>query len=53
MQTSAIRACSYIAERNLSYEKIMQTSAMRACSYIAERSLSYYNHKTIKQCIHT
>ena len=41
MQTSAMRACSYIAECSLSYAMIMQTSAMRACSYIAECSLSY------------
>ena len=39
MQTSAMRACSYIAECSLSYAKIMQTSAMRACSYIAEPKL--------------
>ena len=39
MQTSAIRACSYIAECSLSYAKIMQTSAIRACSYIAEPKL--------------
>ena len=41
MQTSVIRACSYIAECSLSYAKIMQTSVIRACSYIAECSLSY------------
>lgn len=38
---SAIRACSFIAGRSLSYVKIMQTGAIRACSFIAERSLSY------------
>ena len=41
MQTSAMRACSCIAECRLSYTKIMQTSAMRACSCIAECRLSY------------
>ena len=41
MQTSAMGACSYIAECSLSYAKIMQTSAMGAYSYIAEYSLSY------------
>ena len=41
VQTSAMRACSFIAECSLSYAKIVQTSAMGACSFIAECSLSY------------
>ena len=41
MQTSEMRACSYISECSLSYTKTMQTSEMRACSYISECSLSY------------
>ena len=41
MPTSAMKACFQIAERSLSYAKIMPASAMKACFQIAERSLSY------------
>ena len=41
MQVSANRACSFFAERRLSYPKTMQVSANRACSFFAERRLSY------------
>ena len=30
-----------MAERSLSYAKIVQASTIRACSYMAERNLSY------------
>ena len=33
--------CFQIAERSLSYAKIVQVNAMKACFRIAERSLSY------------
>ena len=41
MQVRAMQACLNIAERSLSYAKIMQARAMRVCSLIAERRLSY------------
>ena len=41
MQASAIQACLNIAERSLSYAKIVQASAIQACLNIAECSLSY------------
>ena len=36
-----MKACFRIAERSLSYAKIVPASAMKACFRIAERSLSY------------
>ena len=41
MQASAIQACLNIAERSLSYAKIVQASAMKVYFQIAECSLSY------------
>ena len=41
MPVSAMKACFQIAERRLSYAKIMPVSAMKACFQIAERRLSY------------
>ena len=41
MPVSAMKVCFQIAERRLSYAKIMPVSAMKACFQIAERRLSY------------
>ncbi|KXU59871.1 hypothetical protein HMPREF3218_0200278 [Prevotella bivia] len=36
-----MKACFQIAERSLSYAKIVQARAIQTCLNIAERSLSY------------
>ena len=49
MPARAMRACSQIAERSLSYAKTVPVSAMRACSFIAGRSLSFAKVQEKKQ----
>ena len=43
-----MNACILMAERSLTYAKVVQVSAMNACILIAERSLTYA--KVVEKC---